>query len=183
MSPPMRSSVRLMSSTVLFTVFACALFGLVLSAGGALAQEPKTLGNFKAWNSYSGEIGGQTTCYAIVEAEERLPANVDHGDVAFLVTNWKSTGVKNIPSFVTGYTFKEGSVVTAEVGSSKWELFTQKNRAWLRETKDEQTLIKAMKRGSVLRMKGLSARGTKTEYSMSLSGVTAAIKKIDSACR
>lgn len=157
------------------------LLTMALSAP-AFAEDPKSLGSYKAWSAFSANVSGHQTCFVISDPEDSQPTNVTHGDVVFMVTNWKTRGVKNEPSFLTGYTFKEGSIVTAEVGSDKWELYTDKNRAWLREPSDEQSLIKAMKRGSSMRIKGSSARGTATEYRISLSGITAAINKIDAEC-
>ena len=151
-----------------------------LAAGPALAEDPKFLGSFKAWQAFTTPVDGQTTCYALTDPEDSLPKNVTHGDVVFMVTNWP--GQRNVPSLITGYTFKEGSTVTAEIGSDKWELFTDKNSAWLRETTDEKALVTAMKRGATMRIKGLSTRGTATEYKIPLSGVTAAINKINASC-
>lgn len=153
-----------------------------LAAGQVIAQtaDPKTLGVFKAWNTFTVPVDGQTTCYALTDPEDSLPKNVRHGDVVFMVTNWP--GEKNVPSFITGYKFKDGSTVTAEIGSTKWDLFTTNNSAWLREQGDEAALIKAMKSGNTLRVKGTSDRGTATEYRFSLSGVTAAINSINKSC-
>jgi len=153
-----------------------------LSMGSAMAESPMSLGTFKDWSAYSLTEGGQTVCFAVSEPQDKLPKAVKHGDVFFLVSNWNG-GSKGEPSLVTGYSFKTGSAVTAEIGSSKWNLFTNNNGAWIREAADESKLINAMKRGSSMRMKGTSARGTATEYQISLSGVTKALNAINSSCK
>ncbi len=153
-----------------------------LCMGPALAESPKSLGTFKDWSAYSLSENGQTVCFAVSEPQDKLPKTAKHGDVFFLISNWIG-GSKGEPSLVTGYTFKAGSSVTAEIGSSKWNLFAKDNGAWIREAVDEKKLINAMKNGSTMRMKGTSARGTATEYQISLSGVTKAINAINTSCQ
>ena len=135
------------------------------------------------WHTYKMEDGGKIACFAMSSPEERLPANVNHGAVFFIVTNWVTDNTSGEPSVITGYSFKEDSAVTLEVGSSKWNMFTYEKGAWLRTTDEEKALINAMKRGSSMRVKGTSARGTATEYRISLSGITAAIQDIDTNCK
>ncbi|HZY69124.1 MAG TPA: invasion associated locus B family protein [Devosia sp.] len=54
--------------------------------------------------------------------------------------------------------------------------------AWLASTDDESGFVTALKAGSQLVVKGTSGRGTETTDTYSLSGVTAAMNAIDSAC-
>ena len=165
----------------LFTV--SMLFLTIAAVGGARAEDPQALGTFKDWSAYKMTEGGQVVCFAVTSPEERLPLNVNHGDVFVLVTNWVTRQVSGELSVVTGYNFKEESTVTIEVGSSKWQMFTNAQGAWLRTQDEDRKLLQAMKRGSSMRIKGTSARGTATEYSVSLSGITAATNKIDADCR
>ena len=55
--------------------------------------------------------------------------------------------------------------------------------AWLKDTSDEDRMATAMRRGSSMTIKGTSQRGTLTTDRYSLSGVTAALNKIDETCR
>ena len=161
------------------------LSALVIAGAGstvALADTPKSLGTFKDWSAYSLTDNGELVCFVVTSPEEKLPNNVNHGDVFFMVTNWTGQNVSGEPSVLTGYSFKENSKAVVEVGSTKWELFTKSNGAWLSDRGDEQTLISAMKRGNSMRVKATSARGTATEYRISLSGITAAINQINSSC-
>lgn len=54
--------------------------------------------------------------------------------------------------------------------------------AWLASTDDEAGFVTALKGGSQLVVKGTSGRGTETTDTYSLSGVTAAMQAIDTAC-
>ena len=175
-----------LSITMLFRNLHFALFLIFVTlaaAGGAQADDPQPLGDFNDWHAYKMSDEGKIACFAVSSPEERLPANVNHGDVFFIVTNWVTNNTSGEPSVVTGYSFKEDSAVTLEVGSSKWDMFTDEKGAWLRTADEEKALINAMKRGSSMRIKGISARGTATEYRISLSGITAALKEIDSNCK
>jgi hypothetical protein len=162
------------------TTFAAVLISGAAGLGLALAETPASLGTFKDWSAHSLLENGNLICFVVASPEEKWPKNVKHGDVFFMVTNWDR--VNSEPSILTGYTFKENSEAVVEVGSTKWRLFTENNGAWLRERSDERTLINAMKRGSSMRVKATSERGTATEYSISLSGITAAINQINSSC-
>ena len=54
--------------------------------------------------------------------------------------------------------------------------------AWLASTDDEAGFVTAIKAGTQLVVKGTSGRGTQTTDTYSLSGVTAAMQAIDTAC-
>mgnify|MGYP006969349329 FL=1 len=152
--------------------------------GGAWAQtsEPESLGSFKDWSAFKLNDANGVVCFALASPEEMLPKNVSHGEVFFLVSNWVTRNVEGEPSLVTGYSFKEKSDVTVEIGSSKWQMFTDAQRAWVRDRDDEAALLDAMRAGSAMRVKGTSARGTATEYRISLSGISAALDRINSDC-
>lgn len=174
-------SDTMLSRTLHFALF--LILVTVAALGGAQAEDPRPMGTFKDWHAYKMTQAGKIACFAVSSPEERLPANVNHGNVFFIVTNWVTDDTNGEPSVVTGYSFKEDSTVTLEVGSAKWSMFTDQKGAWLRTTDEEKALITAMKSGSSMRVKGTSARGTATEYRVSLAGITAAIKEIDTNCK
>ena len=162
-------------------ILAVLLVSAVAVSQAAYAETPELLGKFKDWSAYLSEGGGRV-CYVTAEPEEKLPKHLDHGDVAFMVTNWYEQNVKGEPSVAVRYEFRENSKVVVEIGSAKWELFTQDKNAWLEDRSDERTLVNAMKRGNFMRVKATSARGNATEYRISLLGVTAALDRINSSC-
>lgn len=59
---------------------------------------------------------------------------------------------------------------------------TDSEAAWLASTDDEAGFVTALKSGTQLLVKGTSGRGTETTDTYSLSGVTAAMAAIDTAC-
>jgi hypothetical protein len=164
-------------------LFLTAGVALTMVAGTALAADPEPIGTFKDWSAFRLSDASGIVCYALTSPEEMLPKNVNHGGVFFLVTKWTTGSVAGEPSVLTGYDFKDDSPVTLEIGGAKWNMFTEARGAWLRSPEEEKSLIAAMKKGSSMRIKGTSMRGTATEYLISLAGVSAAIDKVTTDCK
>ncbi|TNE57237.1 MAG: hypothetical protein EP340_09140 [Alphaproteobacteria bacterium] len=158
---------------------AAGLSGLALS-GIAHAAAPEPIGTYKDWKAYSVSEGGNKYCFVVSQPTDTSPKNVSRGDVFFIVTDWGNGNPE--PSVVTGYTYKANSKTTIQVGSDKYDLFTDGDGAWFRSEADEKKLINAMKRGSDMIVKGTSSRGTLTTDHYSLSGITAALDKISRSC-
>ena len=60
---------------------------------------------------------------------------------------------------------------------------TNGDGAWADTTAKEKQIVAAMKNGTKLSVTGTSWKGTETTDNYSLSGITAAMDKIDSACK
>ena len=61
---------------------------------------------------------------------------------------------------IIGYPFKANSDATAEIGPTKFAMYTQNDGAWIKNVADETRMIDAMRKGSELTVKGTSGRGT-----------------------
>lgn len=157
-----------------------ALIGF--SSTPAIAAEPKLQGTFSDWTVYSRADGKELICYAIAKPETMAPKSVNHGDIYFMVSNWKSGAAKEQPSLLTGYSLKTTRAPAAYVGSSKVSMYASENEAFIDASADEKNLVKKMRAGSKMRIEAVSARGTETSYIFSLKGVTAALRKAKSAC-
>jgi hypothetical protein len=148
----------------------------------AHANEPRSVGTFGEWKAYTRFDGNAQICYALTKAKSKTPRNVNHGEVYFMVASWKSGAATEQPSLITGYNLKSSSPPGARVGSSKFPMYVSQNEAFIESNSDERKLVKSMRAGSTMRVSALSVRGTATNYSFSLSGVTAALKKVKSSC-
>ncbi len=168
-------------STFISKLFAAALI-LGSSATAAQAAEPKLEGTFGDWSTYSRAEGGDKICYVISEPQKKVPSSVRHGDIFFMVSNWKSGQAKEQPSLLAGYPLKVTSPPTAIVGSARTRMYVSQNEAFIKEAGDEQSLVKKMRAGANMRVSAMSARGTAVSYDFSLKGVTAALKKAKSSC-
>ena len=149
----------------------------------AMAASPKLEGVFSDWTVYSRDDGGDKSCYAISEPKSKTPSNVKHGDVYFLVSNWKSGAAKEQPSFLSGYALKTTRAPKARIGSSSTTMYAADNEAFIESSADERSLVAKMRAGATMRIQAVSARGTETSYSFSLKGITAALRKAKSACQ
>jgi len=146
-------------------------------------QSPQVLGSFNDWDTYKLDADGDTMCYAVSQPKDMAPKNVKRGDVFFIITNWSKRKVKGEPSIITGYPYREASRASAQIGGQKFEFFTQGDGAWVRDPKDEKRIVSSMRRGNSMIVKGTSARGTLTTDRYSLSGISAALDKINQACK
>ena len=159
------------------------LAGAALSPGLAAAAEPHAVATYRDWTVFTREVGGDLVCYAVAEARGKEPRTVNHGDVFMLVSTWRSGAAVEQPSFMTAdYEMRDRSNPTARVGSDKWDMFVSGHEAFIEDDSGEKGLVNAMKRGSELRVSAVSSRGTRTEYEISLLGLTKALDAAKKAC-
>ncbi len=144
---------------------------------------PKLEGKFSDWATYSRIEGNDKICYALIKAKTKSPKSVKHGDIYFMVANWKSGAATEQPSFLAGFPLKPTSAPIAKVGSGTYTLYVSENEAFIENDSDEKRLVRAMKKGAVMRLSAMSKRGTSVSYEFSLSGITAALKKAKAVCR
>ncbi|MBO0346611.1 hypothetical protein J0X15_15370 [Roseibium sp. CAU 1637] len=159
------------------------LLGLVVSSAAAFAQDAKLLEKHSDWFAYSHAGSSGKVCYALSVPTQMRPGDRNHGDVFFFISTRPGEGVKDEPSFLVGYPFKDGISVVVDVDGNKFNMFTKNDGAWVDNAATEAQLVAAMKAGRQMSVEGESARGTKTSYSFSLSGVTAAISTASNACK
>ncbi len=151
--------------------------GAVLS-GAALAQTPTKIKEFKAWGAYSYKSAGGKICYVLSIPTKKMPADRDHGDIFFLVSQKPGQNVSYEPQVEVGYPLQEGSKVTVNIDGKSFVMFTKGNNAWVENAAREPALVRAMRAGRLMKVSGKSVRGTVTSYEFSLSGITAALKEI-----
>ena len=154
----------------------------LLSQGAAQASEPRLVGTFGDWATYSRFDGSQRICYALAKPKSKAPSNVNHGDVYFMVANWKSGAATEQPSLLTGFNMKSNRPAEARIGRTNVPMFISQNEAFVEESRDEKRLVRSMRAGSSMSVNATSMRGTNVNYSFSLSGITAALKKARAAC-
>jgi len=151
------------------------------------AAEPATLlGVFGNWSAYTSGTGSSLTCYALSKPRASRPA-AKRGAIYLMVSDWPSRKVKAEPQIVYGYQAKEGGAAALGVGSDKFTFFIRNNgkegSAWLQQLNDNSRLIDAMQAGVSAVASGISARGTKTSDTYSLSGFNDAMARVHAACQ
>jgi hypothetical protein len=161
------------------------------SSGTAWAADaPKLLGKFDDWEAYSYGTGKSLICYAQSLPKTQLPSSVVRGNVYFMVTHRPGQNVRNEISMRAGYPYSAKSKPFATIGSEKYQMFTgvseggeQSNWAWLDKPSQETQMVKDLRAGSSMVIKGTSEKGTLTTDTYSLKGSGGALKKIDETCK
>jgi len=148
----------------------------------AFANTPKLDSTHSDWSVYTRGSGSATVCYALTKAKTKSPRNVDHGDVFFLISNWKNGSAKEQPSLLTGYGLKTSRAPKARVGSTTLTMYAADKDAFIESSSDERKLVAKMKAGATMTVSAVSQRGTNTSYEFSLKGVTAALRDAKAAC-
>ncbi len=159
-----------------------AAFLTLAMAGVAAAQSPTQIKQFNAWGAYSYNSPKGKVCYILSLPTQKQPSNVNHGDIFFLISQRPGQNVTYEPQAMMGYTLKENSKVTVTIDGKNFVLFTKGESAWVENVAEEPALVSAMRAGSQMSVKATSRRGTNTNYTYSLTGVTAALKEIQN-CR
>lgn len=160
-----------------------AFIATALSATPAFAAAtPKLAGTHGDWAVYTRGSGGERICYVLSEAQTEAPSNVNHGEIYFMVSNWKNGAATEQPSFLAGYDLKTTRAPKAQVGGTALTMFAADNEAFISKNTDERKLVSKMRSGSSMTVSAVSKRGTQTRYTFSLKGVTAALRQAKSAC-
>jgi len=184
-------STRLKSALVKTVLSATIILATALTPlASAQAASPKLLGKFKQWNAYVYGSGAERICYIMSEPTRMAPRNANRGDVFVMLTHRPSQNVRNEISTRAGYIYDAKSRPFVRIGDKKFQMFTGvkdggevAHWGWLEATGDEARMVKSMRAGSAMTIKGTSKRGTLTTDTYSLSGVTAALKRINDACK
>jgi hypothetical protein len=161
---------------------AAACFFATFAGWAAHAQEPERIGEFNDWAAYTYKTDAGQVCYIVSQPKSSEPKNVNRDPIFFLVTHRPGDKVRNEVNTIIGYPFKEGTTASVTIGDAKFELFTSGDGAWSESAARDAEIVEAMKRGSDMQVQGTSWRGTTTTDRYSLSGVTAAMSKIDETC-
>jgi hypothetical protein len=162
---------------------------IAVCASPALAENPAVLGTFKDWTALTVGTGANKSCWIIAKPQSSLPAKAKRDAIGFLITDWPARKAKAEPQAVPGYPYKDGSTVTAQVGSDKFDFFTKNDNAngdgdaWIKSAADEARLVAAMRGGQQMIVTGVSKRGTMTHDTYSLAGVSDALDKIHAECK
>ncbi len=168
-------------------LFAGLLAAALLPTAAIAREQPKPIGAFKAWSAYTFGPPQQRTCY-IVGRPIRSEPNVKRGDVYILISDQVGDKVMNQISVNAGYRYRKDSKVAIAIGRTTFALATvdkpgYRDTAWALDAKTRAELIDAMKKGSLMTVKGEPSRGVGTTDTYSLDGITKALQTIAHACR
>ena len=146
------------------------------------AEELKSIGKFKDWESFVLTQDGNKICFAQSKPLLRAPKKLKRDPSRLFVSFRPAEKIKNEISVTNGYEFKLKSPVTAKSGKKSYDLFSKGNFAWLVDNEDESKLITTMKKASRLMIIGNSDKGEQTTDHYSMMGFTKAYNTTKKSC-
>ena len=164
--------------------FALALSAILLlsASGGAFAQSVTSIGDFKSWSAYSASEGAGAVCFAMSKPASVDPSPDGYTQAYLYLTHRPAENVSNELNLVAGFEFAPDQPATLSVGGKSFDLFTQKDAAWLLDATKNDDLAGAMRAGTTVVIQGTTDKGILVNETFSLSGATAASKAIDAGC-
>jgi hypothetical protein len=158
--------------------FALSALILALAAAPAAAQSVQALGEFRDWAAYSASDGNGQVCFAMSKPTEVAPPVDGYTQAYLYLTHRPAEGVTNELNLVAGFDFAPDQPATLSVGGQKFDLFTQKDAAWLLDSTQNDNLAGALRAGSTVVIEGTTDKGILVSETFSLSGATAASRAI-----
>lgn len=148
-------------------------------SGAAMAQSVKLLGEFRDWTAYTATESTGPVCFALSKPTEVSPSQDEFTEAWLYLTNRPSESVRNELNLVAGFMFAPDTPATATVSGQTFELFTDKDAAWLLDPNQNDNLAGALRAGSSVVIEGTSDKGIRIVETFSLSGATAASRAIE----
>ena len=147
--------------------------------------QPTLLGTYADWGAYTASPGGKKVCFALAKPKtsKTEPVGRKRDQAYFFIASRPSEKVRNEVSLIIGYPFKSSSDATAEIGTTKFAMYTQNDGAWIKNVAEEARMIDAMRKGSDLTVKGQSGRGTSSTDQFSLKGIAQALDRAEQECK
>ena len=156
-------------------------FVLMVFSLNTNAEEPKSTGKYKNWESFSASTEKGKICFAQTIPTKRVPGSIKRSDSRLFVSFRPKENIKDEISITSGHAYKS-STVTAKSGKSNFAFFSQDNFAWLLDSTEEKSFIKLMKRATNLIVKARTANGAETTDHYSMMGFTKAYNTAKKTC-
>lgn len=170
--------------------FVYAFTSLVLFAGlilpsAAHAAKPRKLGHYSYWTVYKLKQGRSSLCYMTITAkppETKKKNNKRRGDVTLMITHRPADGAMDVVSYAVGGKLRSASNVKAMLGDKRFNLFTQADTAWARDSATDHRLAMALRAGYYVTFLGRLASGDKFADTVNLKGSAKAYEVMSKAC-
>jgi len=157
------------------------LFVFIFFTSELMANNPKSIGKYKNWESFSVQTEKGKICFAQTIPSKRVPKNLQREDSRLFVAFRPNENIKDEISVTSGHEYK-ASTVTAKSGKSRFSFFSQGKFAWLLDTNEEKKFIKLMKRATNLMIIANAKNGAQTTDHYSMMGFTKAYNTAKKNC-
>ena len=164
--------------------FCLKIIVICLSSTKLFATEKVQIEQFNDWSVLRQETDAGRLCYITSEPIEKKGDydKKNRGETRVFVTHGPGKAERDVVSIVAGYIFEKQSEVELNIDGIKQSFFTLEDRAWSFTQDEDKKIIRNMKRGNKLTIKGVSSRGNTTIDLYSLSGFTKAKQMLDKIC-
>ena len=163
---------------IIFTIFITTFFSQIN------AEEVKKMGTHKDWETYVMNNEKGKVCFAQSKPVLQSPKN-NPREARLFISFRPGENITNEISITGGYQFNNKNSVTAESGKRKYKFdLIQEGFAWMsdKDNKLEKRMIKTMKKGSRIMIKGYNQNGSQTIDHYSLLGFTKAYNATKANC-
>lgn len=166
--------------------------GASANAQAPAGVQPTPLGEFKDWTAYTAPVKGGKVCYALATPQKpserrsrrRSRQAAPPEGAYFFISNRPQEGVVNEVSVMPGFALKKDSEVELTVEGATFRLFTRGEGAFMSNNEDQSALVEAMRAGRRdMKVEATPTRGRASTQSYSLSGLGAALDKINAECK
>ena len=162
--------------------FIFSLLTIIFLTNYVQADDLKSLGKFKDWESFSLLQEGNKVCFAQSAPVVRAPKKIKRDPSRLFVSFRPNENIKNEISVTNGYDFKLKAPVLAKSGKKTYDLFSKGRYAWVVDNGDEKKLISTMKKASRLMIIANTNKGDQTTDHYSMMGFTKAYNTAKKSC-
>ncbi len=146
-------------------------------------SSPTLVVQYGDWGVYVSQTPKTKICYALSQPKDRQPATLKRDPAYFFVSTRPGENVRNEVSIVVGFTIKEGSDATLDIGGANFPFYTKNDGAWVRNAAEETKLIEAMRKAKDFSVKSTSLRGNPNTDRYSLAGIGQALDRVTQECK
>lgn len=155
----------------------CGVALSVLVSTASVAQQKDQ--SFQQWTVYTTDLEGKKTAY-VGSYPTKESGSFKSRDKPYFLVTCVGNGVE--VSLSPGYPLKEESEVAVQIGDHAFRLFTKGELAWARDAKGDAAIVSALKAGSSMTVKAVSAKGSESTDQYSLKGFSAAYQRMHALC-
>ena len=159
-----------------------SVFIPIISVANSFAEDLKKVGKFKDWEVMVMSEATGKVCFAQSVPVLQAPKK-NKRDARLFITFRPGEKISNEISATAGYEFNKKNSVTATSGKNKFKFdIKQQGFAWMTNNKNENKMIKVMKKGSRIMVTGYNEKGSQTIDHYSLLGFTKAYNAAKKSC-
>jgi len=155
---------------------------VLISFPASYAQDLKSVGKFKDWETFTVTENNNKICFAQSIPILRAPKKFERNPSRLFISFRPTEDIKDEVSATSGYIFQKEKIVKAKTGKKTYDFSSQEDFAWILDIEEEQRFIKAMKKASRVMIIGRTEKGKQTIDHYSLMGFSKAYNTAKKIC-